>query len=93
MGTEPILCYSGITTPKATTIPMLRTAKVAPLPTTPETNFRNTTNVANVSGRSVIVGGGNGRVVEESIMSFGGGPNIFVTTMSTILTSFSFYFT
>ena len=72
---------------------MLRTAKVAPLPTTPETNFRNTTNVANVSGRSVIVGGGDGQVVEESVMSFGGGSDIFVTTMSTILTSFSFYFT
>lgn len=92
MGTEPILCYSGITTPMATTTPML-TAKVTPLPTMPEANLRNTTDVANVSGRSVIVGGGNGRVVEESIMSFGGGPNIFVTTMSTILTSFSFYFT
>ena len=42
---------------------------------------------------ALLLGGGNGRVVEESIMSFGGGPNIFVTTMSTILTSFSFYFT
>ena len=74
---------------------MLRTVKVAPLPTTPETNFRNTTNVANVSGRSVIVGGGgNGQVVEESVlMLFGGGSDIFVTNMSTILTSFSFYFT
>ena len=92
MGTEPILCYSGITTPMATTTPML-TAKVTPLPTTPEANLRNTMDVANVSGRGVIVGGGNGRVVEESIMLFGGGPNIFVTTMSTILTSFSFYFT
>ena len=57
MGTEPILCYSGITTPMATTTPML-TAKVTPLPTTPEANFRNRTDVANVSGRSVIVGGG-----------------------------------
>ena len=56
MGTEPILCYSGITTPMATTTPML-TAKVTPLPTTPEANLRNTTDVANVSGRSVIVGG------------------------------------
>ena len=39
-------------------------------------------------------GGGNGQVVEESVlMLFGGGSDIFVTNMSTILTSFSFYFT
>ena len=57
MGTEPILCYSGITTPMATTTPML-TAKVTPLPMTPEANLRNTVDVANVSGRGVIVGGG-----------------------------------
>ena len=37
--------------------------------------------------------GGNGQVVEESVMSFGGGSDIFVTNMSTILTSFSFYIT
>ena len=42
----------------------------------------------------LLGGGGNGQVVEESVlMLFGGGSDIFVTNMSTILTSFSFYFT
>ena len=57
MGTEPFLCFSGITPPMATTTPML-TAKVTPLPKTPIANLRNTMDVANVSGRGVIVEGG-----------------------------------